>query len=402
MGTALLHPGLNGAFLTEGFGDSPAVVATSSRLQGLSLAAKDVFDVAGSRTGAGNPLWLSQQTAARTTALPIRLLLEAGAQWVGRTVTDELAYSVLGINAHYGTPENPRSPGRIPGGSSSGSAVAVAGGHADIAIGSDCGGSMRLPASFCGVWGLRPTHGRIAKNGGFSLAPSFDTVGWFARRGEHMAEVFSLLAHAEMPVPARTSLIVVDDALALCEPALRGRFLALIQRIEKIRPIKSLPVGTLPLAAWLQAHRTLQAAEIWQQHGPWVSQHGDTLGADVRRRFDMASRITPAQVTAAQQVRVTANVQITSLLGSECACFLWPTAPCIAPPVTSSPEDFEAMRVRAQSLLGVAGLAGLPEISFPWTQFDGAPAGLSLIGARGADATVIAGAMALDEHLQTL
>ncbi len=102
---------------------------------------------------------------------------------VGKAITDELTYSLNGENIHYGTPVNPKAPGRIPGGSSSGSAVAVAGELADFALGTDCGGSVRAPASFCGIYGMRPSHGRISTAGVFRLAPRFDTVGWFARDG---------------------------------------------------------------------------------------------------------------------------------------------------------------------------------------------------------------------------
>jgi amidase len=149
----------------------------SGRLTGLTFAAKDVFDIAGHRTGNGNPVWLETHPPAERTASAVQRLLDAGARMVGKTHTDDMAYSLNGENVHYGTPVNPVAPGRIPGGSSSGSAAAVAGGLVDFALGTDCGGSVRLLASYCGLYGLRPTHGLAPADGVVPLASSFDAVG---------------------------------------------------------------------------------------------------------------------------------------------------------------------------------------------------------------------------------
>lgn len=389
---ALLQPGLDGAFVAEGFGLAPPIAARrGDQLAGLRLAVKDVFDVEGTRTGAGNPLWLFQHAPARTSAHAVRWLLEAGAQWVGKTVTDELAFSLAGINAHYGTPVNPAARARIPGGSSSGSAVAVAAGHADIGLGSDCGGSCRLPASYCGVWGFRPTQGLIAKNGGFSLAHSFDTVGWFARDGQTLAKVFAVLAHTEVPAACSATLHAVGDAALLCDAPVQVAFEALCASM----PITRVPAGTLPLASWAQAHRNLQAAEIWQQHGEWVQAHGASLGQDVRERFDAAARITPAMVGAAQPLRVAAASTLATLLNDNRSLLLLPTVPTVAPLRDATRMQFDDARTRAQALLCIAGLAGLPQLSLPWMTVDGAPVGLSLIGPRGADAMLLGAALAL-------
>jgi len=139
--------------------------APDGPLAGLTCAAKDIFDVAGHVTGGGNPDWKATHTAATRTAWAVRALVDAGATMVGKTHTDEITRGIFGENAHYGTPVNPRAPGRVPGGSSSGSAAAVAGGVVDVALGSDTGGSVRVPASFCGLYGIRPTHSRIPLDG---------------------------------------------------------------------------------------------------------------------------------------------------------------------------------------------------------------------------------------------
>jgi Asp-tRNA(Asn)/Glu-tRNA(Gln) amidotransferase A subunit family amidase len=398
---SLLQPGLNGAFLAEGFGDGPAVAHRSELLAGLRLAVKDVFAVEGLRTGAGNPLWHAQQAPARASAHAVQWLLEAGARWVGKTVTDELAYSLAGVNAHYGTPINPAAPKRIAGGSSSGSVVAVAAGDVDIGLGSDCGGSCRLPASYCGVWGFRPTQGLVAKNGGFSLAHSFDTVGWFTRTGAQMAAVFAALTGTEVSTPlSRTvNLLTVQDVAPWCDAPVRTAFEALPKQLgDALFRIAAVPAGTLPLADWAQAHRTLQAAEIWQQHGAWVRAHGQSLGEDVRQRFEAAACIAPAQVAAAQPVRAAAANRIATLLADD-ALLLLPTVPTAAPALDAPREAVDTIRARSQALLCIAGLAGLPQTSLPWIAVDGAPVGLSLIGPRHADALVLAAAQAVHAHL---
>src|SRR6187401_2279204 len=161
--------------------------AAQGPLAGLTFGLKDIYDIAGHKTGFGSPDWLGTHEVASRTASVATRLLGAGATMVGKTHTEEMAFSLTGKNAHYGTPLNPAAPGRIPGGSSSGSASAVAGHLVDFAIGSDTGGSVRAPASFCGIYGIRPTHGRIALDGVCPLAPMFDTCGWFARDPEMLA-----------------------------------------------------------------------------------------------------------------------------------------------------------------------------------------------------------------------
>jgi len=176
-------------------------------LAGLRFGAKDIFDITGYPTGFGSPDWFNSHPRATQTAPAIEMLVQSGASLVGKTHTDELTYSLLGMNAHYGTPINSAAPLRIPGGSSSGSAAAVAANLVDFAIGSDTGGSVRAPASFCGIYGMRPTHGRISLAHTRPLAKSFDTVGWFTREPKLLLQVGEVLLREKAVRQAEQLLI---------------------------------------------------------------------------------------------------------------------------------------------------------------------------------------------------
>lgn len=389
----LLHPGLNGAFVADGFGSLPVSIAqTGTKLAGKRLAVKDVFNVQGLRTGGGNPAWLAQQAPAAHTALPVRALLEQGAHWVGKTVTDELTYSLAGINAHYGTPVNPADPARIPGGSSSGSAVAVAAGHADIGLGTDCGGSIRLPASYCGVWGIRPTHGRIPNDGCLTLAHSFDTVGWFTRDAQTLVDVFEVLAHSKVSDHVfKPVLRVPRHVLALVEPVVSERFRSALPALGNVEESDLLADA---LSQWAQAFRVLQGTEIGQRHGAWAHAHIDSFGADVRKRMEASVKLTEHDVALAQSTRTEAIRTMARAFDEPGVYWIVPTLPWIAPRADASLHEVDEVRARSQQMLCIGGLAGLPQVNLPWTTFEGAPLGMSIIGARGDDEGVLSVARA--------
>lgn len=386
--------GFAGAFVKDGFGALPfAPPRTADRLAGLTLAVKDVFSVQGLRTGAGNPEWWRAQAEAPCTARAVDALLRAGAHWLGKTVTDELAFSLAGHNVHYGTPTNPAAPARMPGGSSSGSAVAVAGGFADIGLATDCGGSARLPGSYCGVWGIRPSHGLVGGVSGFPLAPSFDTVGWFARSGELMQRVLDVLA-PEAPAEQAPQWSVSLDALAACDARVQDAYRALVAQLEPSAPARWSAAGSLALDGWARANRVLQGAEVWSQHGAWVRAKGDALAPAIRQRFESISRIDAGQVLAAELTRDDARRTLARWFERH-GLLILPTVPGVAPWLTASDAEVTATRERSHLLLAPAGLAGLPQVTLPWITLDGAPVGLSVLGPRGQDRTVLAAARKL-------
>src|SRR5437764_3737377 len=193
MNSSAITVAQSNAFVTT-FDLSPT---ESGPLDGLRFAVKDTIDVAGFKTGCGNPTWRDSHPAAVVHAVCVEELLHAGARCIGKTISDELAFSLLGENHFYGTPLNAHAPDRVPGGSSSGSASAVACGLVDFALGTDTGGSVRVPASNCGIWGFRPSHGLISVAGVMPFAPTLDTVGIFTRSGALLEQVASVLLATE-------------------------------------------------------------------------------------------------------------------------------------------------------------------------------------------------------------
>lgn len=358
-------------------------------LAGLTFGAKDIYDIAGHKTGFGSPDWLATHAPATRTAPVVASLLAAGADMLGKTQTDELTYSLNGENAHYGTPVNVNAPGRIPGGSSSGSAAATAGNLVDFALGSDTGGSVRAPASFCGIYGMRPTHGRISLAGACALAKSFDTAGWFARDAVLLQQVGQVLLGAENPPPPG-ELLLAQDAMAMLDGnAVSALQPALTRITAALGASRSVMVSAEGLPQWFQAFRVLQGAEIHAQLGNWVAQTKPNLGPGVRERMAWVSTITVDEVARAQALRDAARRQMDALLIDN-AVLVLPTVSDIAPLLNTPAAELDDFRARAMSLLCIAGLAGLPQISLPLATARDCPLGVSLMAARGNDALLLA------------
>ncbi len=364
--------------------------APGGPLSGLTFTAKDSFDVAGHRTGNGHPDWLATHDPTQSTAWSVQRLLGAGASLVGKTQCDELQFSLNGENVHYGTPRNPAAPTRVPGGSSSGTAAAVAGGAVDFGLAVDCGGSVRIPASYGGILGLRPAHGRISGQGCAPLAPSLDTVGSFARDAGVFESVGrALLGGNSDALPVRR-IIVAEDAFALAGGDVRH---ALDGAVKAACALAG-HVETRPLAAngfdpLLQAFRMIQGSEIWSQHGAWITKHQPSFGPGVRERFEFASGIETAEVEEALRVREEAKRHVEDFIGDGTLICL-PTAPGAAPRRNTPADELDHFRNKALRLLSVAGLCSLPQLSLPLGEIEGCPIGLSLIAASARDVDLLA------------
>ncbi len=364
--------------------------APSGSLHGLTFAVKDAIDIAGARTGFGNPEWLRTHAPPARTASDVQRLLDAGADMVGKTHTDELAYSLTGENVHYGTPRNPRDARRIPGGSSNGSAAAVAGGLVDFALGTDCGGSVRLPASYCGILGFRPTHGRVSVDGVIPFGPSFDVVGWFSRDPGILRRVAEVILDRPMPRLRPERLLVARDAFALVDPAIATALAGPLARVaELFGGSEEVVVSAEGLHRWREIFQTIQAAEIWQNHGDWIRRNNPGFGPGVRERFEAASRVSESDFERSRAERAAIVAHLDRLIGPGDVLAL-PTSPRVAPLRNLPVADVEVTyRNQAVALLCIAGLGGLPQVTLPLAEIEGLPLGLSLVGRRGADEALL-------------
>ena len=383
---------------------SPLLPATGTGpLTGMSVAVKDLFALEGFPVGAGSEEWLAGADAETTTAPAAAALLAAGAVVAGIARTDEFAYSLAGTNAHYGTPPNPRAPGRISGGSSSGSASAVSLGQATIGLGSDTGGSIRVPSAYQGLFGIRTTHGAVSTGGLLPLAPSFDTVGWMARDAAALAAVGRVLLPPPQVGAPLADAAFVPELLALAEADV-GRAVkdclhgwAGTPGLPRLNAT-SLRTGDLP--EWLDAFQTVQGHEAWQQHGPWVSRHWDSLGPDVASRFRAASLVEQRRADDARDVLRAARQHIRAVVGE--GLLVLPSASSVAPLLSEAAlggDVIERVRRATMRLSCIAGIAGLPAVNLPLSTEDGLPCGLSIIGPANRDAELLALAVRLSESL---
>jgi len=377
---------------------APVVGATTGPLVGLTAAVKDMYDIAGYPTGNGNPTWLASHPAAVKNAGVVQGLLDAGAKVIGKTVCDEFFFSVTGANAHYGTPVNPRAPGRLPGGSSSGSASAVASGTCDFALGSDTGGSVRIPAAFNGLYGLRPTHNRIDLSGAQAMAPSFDVPGWFAGGPGVFRQVGGVLLDTQSVGAKVERMIVLEDAFAEADEDVADLLhTALEFMIDELPPLVHARIAPQGFDPWRETFRTIQGYEVWQTFGDFVTHSQPELGPGIRERMEFSSKVSKSEVEAARGVHAQARDHIRQTVGPGTILAL-PTAPCIAPLIDMPAAEMEHFRVRVMRLTCIAGLAGLPQVNIPIGTLGGGPIGLSLIGWAGGDEALLDLACALSRH----
>jgi amidase len=366
-------------------------------LAGLTFVAKDLFDVAGFPTGAGNHDFARANAIPDKHAWAVQTLLDAGATLVGKSITDEISLGILGENAFDGTPLNPKAPERVPGGSSSGSVSAVAQGFCDFAIGTDTGGSVRVPASYCGIHGIRPTHGRLPLDGMLPQAPTSDTTGWFARDVETFARVSEAILGEAISPALPTRMIIATDAFGFADEetsaALRPKVVKLSQLIGDTHEDLLAPQG---LSTWARAQRTLQPYEAWLTFKDWIERENPRFAFQVARNLAMAAMIPAAERNWASLMRDEARARLRQLLPPGTILCL-PTTPSPAPLRGEPMPALDRVRDRITCLAAHGGLSGHPQVNLPGANVGGAPVGLSIVGARGADAELVAVARAMEK-----
>ncbi|WP_144186053.1 amidase [Elioraea rosea] len=363
--------------------------AGSGPLAGLSFGLKDLFDVAGHVSTFGNPDWARTHPPAAATAPCVTMLTEAGAAMVGKTITVELAAGLTGENLWYGMPTNPACPDRVPGGSSCGSAAGVAAELFDFALGSDTAGSVRIPASYCGIYGIRPTWGAVNACGALPLGPSFDTVGWFAREAALLRRVGEVLLPPDPP-RALGPLLKVEEAWVNADPAVAAALTPSLERLEaRLGRAAQVEVAVEGLHAFFDAFRACNNEENLSSLGPWVYSVKPKLSPVVQARFEQAPHQPPAKSAWARHLRATAGARIRAMLGGG-AVMVFPTSPLIPPKRDAGPDEVQQMRERTIGVTSISGFSGAPEISIPAARVSGAPVGLSFMSAPGTDRALLA------------
>lgn len=370
--------------------EAPPPATGDGPLAGLSLGVKDIYDVAGYPTGGGSPERARREGIAGTTAPAVQRLFDAGAQFAGKTQSDELTFSMIGMNAHYPAPVNSRAPQRVTGGSSSGSAAAVAGGLVDIAVGSDTNGSIRAPASFCGLIGLRTTHGRIPLEGAMALSPAFDTFGWFAADPAVYEKVGEVLlgedTHRQALVRPMRIAALEGQLFGDAERSAYGTMLRdLAGRFARDPAFLALPGEVEEL---FTCFKEIQAFEAWREHGSFIEKAGTKLGPGVKERFAYARTIDAETVEKARARRRLFQDAFSALFDDDMVVVM-PSQPSAAPLKNSTQDELETYRAAALALTSIAGLLGWPQITVPLGRVHQAPFGISLLGPPGSDRQLI-------------
>ncbi|KAJ9173959.1 hypothetical protein P3X46_017041 [Hevea brasiliensis] len=352
-----------GAFM-EKFVLKPSSSSHELPLNGLTFAVKDIFDVNGFVTGFGNPDWARTHSAATSTAPAVLAILRGGATCVGKTVMDEMAYSLDGDNKHYGTPTNPCAPDRVPGVSSSGSAVAVGAKLVDFSLGTDTGGSVRVPASYYSILGFRPSHDAVSTAGVIPMAQSFDTVGWFARDPVILNRVGRILLQLpDVDLVRPRQIFIAEDCFQLSSIPNNRVSQVLVKSVEKL-------FG--------------RRYEFKNNHGEWVTTVKPDLGPGISERVWEAIQTTGESIDICYSVKAEIIATLTTLL-EDFGILAIPTVPGRPPKLNTDPTTLEIFGAEASSLLSIAGLSGFCQVSIPLGMYNDVPVAISLLAKHGSD-----------------
>lgn len=364
-------------------------------LDGLTFTVKDNIDIGRYKTSFGSPSWREAHPAAIRNALCVDQVLAAGATCVGKVVADEFTYSLDGESQFFGTPLNAKVPNRITGGSSSGSASSVACSLADFSIGTDSAGSIRVPASLCGVWGMRPSLHRISEAGVLPFMPSISTVGAVAKDFDILNRAMRVLLRSSTEGVAKLQRIVIlSDAFKLADEPVREAAEIAIARMAKRTGIVLERVNfsdiigrDMDLTACNEtALRNLQTAEFENTVGDWIENHKPKLGV----AFSMAY----GNVKSFDRTKVIGSIDLCERLFEGINRFLqsgtvicFPTTPTMAP-LKGSFNKMEAVLDfynRTMAVTSFSGVGRLPEISVPLLSIGGCPVGLSVAASHYQD-----------------
>ena len=362
---------------------NPIIESYNGRLKNLKFVLKDMCDIKNIKTSCGNPDFYKACEPAKKHAEFLSNILSEGAILEGITICDEFFYSVIGENSHYGTPKNLNAPNCVPGGSSSGSAAALTTDLFDFSIGSDTGGSVRVPASFCGLLGIRPTHGRIKSNGVYPMAPSFDTIGWFSNNIKTFQKIGEVLLNKnENENITFNQFVIAEDLLELVDTDIKNQFNSYYKELHP--NIKHIRLSKFSKSEIADNFRILQAGEIKEHVIPWIEKNKPKISLEINSRIEMASKISPLEIDAAKTFRQEIISEINNSL-PEGDIAIFPTTPFSAPKCGQSDQDLGSDRKKIMEMTSIAGMTSRPQISIPKFKGKTGPVGISILGWQNSD-----------------
>ncbi len=362
---------------------NPIIESYNGNLKNLKFVLKDMCDIKNIKTSCGNPDFYKACEPAKKHAEFLSNILSEGAILEGITICDEFFYSVIGENSHYGTPKNLNAPNCVPGGSSSGSAAALTTDLFDFSIGSDTGGSVRVPASFCGLLGIRPTHGRINANGVYPMAPSFDTIGWFSNNIKTFQKIGEvLLDKNENENITFNQFVIAEDLLELVDTDIKNQFNSYYKELHP--NIKHIRLSKFSKSEIADNFRILQAGEIKEHVIPWIEKNKPKISLEINSRIEMASEILPLEIDAAKTFRQEIISEINNSL-PEGDIAIFPTTPFSAPKCGQSDQDLGSDRKKIMEMTSIAGMTSRPQISIPKFKGKTGPVGISILGWQNSD-----------------
>ena len=353
----------------------------------MRFLCKDMCQIKGFKTSCGNPDFYKHSTKANENAPFLKKILNEGAILEGITICDEFFYSIIGENIHYGTPSNKNAPNCVPGGSSSGSAAALTQINYDFTIGTDTGGSVRVPASFCGIYGFRPTHGRINLNKVYPMSESFDTLGWFSNNKSNMLKVGKVFFDhfEEIPIEQKNILIPIDIINNLDEN-IKSQFYDYCE--NKFKNLKKVQLSNYNKSELAECFRIIQGYEIKLSMLPWIQKYNPKISTEINSRFEMTKNITVNMYNESINLRKEFVSELDKNLSKE-ALIIFPTTPFSAPITGQSDDNLSDLRKKVMEFTCIGGLSSRPQISIPKFKGSTGPIGLSVLGNKNADEIIL-------------
>ncbi len=379
---------------------------SSGPLSGLQFAVSDLIDIEERPTGCGNPDWLEERPPAACNALCVDIILSSGGQCIGKTKADEFTFSLLGENSFSGTPLNPRAPERVPGGSSSGAASAVACGLVQFAISLDSGAATQVSANNCGLYGWRPRHGTVPMAGVLPIAPSFDTIGVVASTAASLGPVAELLSSViETPkLKGDVEIFALTDAWAMVDKSIEDAMKSALAKLEQsaARKVSELSLKRIcsedsgnDLHSWYQTYLQLYCMESWSSIGTWIESKRPELGAEAKVNVHRARLTDRSESAKYFRKRETYSRAINEFLGDKKIICI-PSCSELAPSKgfiasKNDPGDYYPTML---SLASISAVGRLAELTVPLGEQNGVPIGLSLLAA---DESILLGLL---KHIQ--